>query len=250
MKKVILLVIAVLFMTGCTATANITIDKNNVKEEYIIYGSSSDYSKIKENATYPTPLYYDADLKNPYSTTGEKESGIDYYNSRADDTKRQVIVTGNFPLSEHTKSSAIRNCFEYYNIAESEDNSNAITFATSKGLTCEFNNFSVNVKTPYKVIYNNADKINNDDNIYTWEFNNKNSQSKGINITIDYGQKYNETEKSNQDDSNKTNDNKNIKEPESKKNNVLSIILVIVILSGAIITTIIFIRKKHKASEL
>ncbi len=245
MKKFIILLILAFTMTGCAATANINIDKNEITEEYIIKGNKSDYSNIKENATFPVPLYYDADLSNPYSNSGEKESGVDYYDVVADDTNRKITINGKFSLDNHIRSSAVRNCFRYYNIVNTEITDEK-EFSTSNGLTCAFSNFTVNIKTPYKVTSNNADKVDKKNNIYTWKFTDKNSTEKGIDITINFSKKYNQVSKPNQSSNNG-------KETEKKEENTSKTIwpIVIVPLSILIVVAgIVLKKKKDKASSL
>ena len=247
MKKFLLLIISILFITGCTANVNIDINKDTIKEEYTIYGNNSDYNEIKETATYPTPLFYDAEVENPYSPTGKKQSGIQYYDSKYDDTNKKVTIVGTFSLKEHIKSSVIRNCFQYYNITD-DDETGETTFSTSSGLTCEFNKFTLRIKTPYKVTQNNADLVNNEENIYIWKFNDKNSNNKSVIITINFSETYNG--QNNNQNPNVDNNTDDTTTNETKKDSSLTPIIIISIIIVIIILAIILKVKQRKVSKL
>ncbi len=247
MKKLLLLIISILFITGCTANINIDINKDTVKEEYTIYGNNSDYNEIKETATYPTPLFYDAEVENPYSPTGKKQSGIQYYDSKYDDTNKKVTITGTFNLKEHIKSSVVGNCFQYYNITD-DDETGETTFSTSSGLTCEFNKFTLRIKTPYKVTQNNADSVNSAENIYVWKFNDKNSNNKSVIITINFSETYNG--QNNNQNPNVDNNTDDTTTNETKKDSSLTPIIIISIIIVIIMLAIILKVKQRKVSKL
>lgn len=242
-KKCILFIVILFCMSGCSAVVNINIDKDSVSEEYLISGNSSDYKTIKQKVSYALPLSYDAEVENPFSGSTTKESGIDYYDVTTDDVSKKATMRGRFTLNNHTKSNIIHNCFKYYNILEGE-NSNEMVFSTSNGLTCEFNNFTLNIKTPYKVVASNANKVDEQNNIYTWQSNNKNSKEFGVNFTIDFSQKYNETNKSD------SQENKNEEQNTTNTNNSFVWIIILCIASIMIVTFIILKNKRRKASEI
>ena len=242
-KKSILFIVILFCMSGCSAVVNINIDKDSVSEEYLISGNSSDYKTIKENVSYSLPLSYDAEVENPFSGNTTKEAGIDYYDITTDDTNKKATIRGNFTLNNHTKSNVIRNCFKYYNILGGE-NSDEMVFSTSNGLTCEFNNFTLNIKTPYKVVASNANKVDEQNNIYTWQSNNKNSKEFGVNLTIDFSQKYNETNKSDNQE------NKNEQQNTKNTNNSFIWIIILIIIIITIIAFIILKNKERKVSEI
>ena len=119
-----------------------------------------------------------------------------------------------------------------------------MVFSTSNGLTCEFNNFTLNIKTPYKVVASNANKVDEQNNIYTWQSNNKNSKEFGVNLTIDFSQKYNETNKSDNQE------NKNEQQNTKNTNNSFIWIIILIIIIITIIAFIILKNKERKVSEI
>ncbi len=246
MKKKIVLFGILFCLTGCSANVNINIDDNKVTENITATASnSSEYSEFKNWNGFPLPLYYDQELENPFAQKREKESGVEYYNVSFDDSKKSFTANAEFDFESHTRSSMIRNCFNYYNIIEEGNN---ITFSTSSGLICSFSNISINVITPYKVIDSNANTINENDNIYTWKINNSNSRNISIYFVIDKSKSYktNEEDKKNYNDTNSTSERNN-----NNKNNQ-SIFIAIGVIIGVIVLITIFILKlkSKKASEI
>lgn len=248
MKKYFILIITTFILTGCSATANITIDKDKISEDIkIISNSTSEYSKVKNWNGFPLPLYYDQDLNDPFSDHRTKESGVKYYDVTFDDNNMTTKVSGNFNYKEHVKSSIVKNCFKLYNITK---DGTIMNFSTSEGLICDFSNFNVVVKTPYKVIDSNAKEIREDENIYIWKINNSNKNNIYLQMQIDFSQKYNE-EKNSQDNYKDVNNNEKQKITNQNQNSYIIVLLVIVtILLIMIVAIIILAIKKKKASEL
>ncbi len=245
-KKSILCLIILFSMSGCSAVVNINIDKNRINEEYLITGNSSDYEKIKETISYPIPLEYDAELENPFSGSKEKEEGVAYYNITTDDISKKAIIKGSFSLNNHTNSNIIRNCFKYYNILKDGSESKLI-FSTSRGLTCNFNKFTLNIKSPYKILESNASKIDEENNIYTWQSNDKNSRDFSVYFNIDLSKKYKEDTQP----SDSTPDvSDNTPDTQSNFNSSVLIIIGVILLIFIIAGTIILTNKKRKASSL
>ena len=243
MKKIVLLIIIIFCLTGCHAVTNIEIDENKVTEKVTVKASSdSEYSKIKNWNGFPLTLYYDQDLKNPFGSNRDKESGVEYYTENFDDNSKTLISTAEFSLNEHTRSSLIRGCFEFYNISNDEDNESIKTFATSEGLICDFSNFDVVVKTPYKVINNNATNVDSVNNIYTWKVNKSNKNSIYISLVIDFSKKYNEKESNNKNQSEEKTNNS----VEREKKTSFSVYVIIAIVGLFIMVLLLSLIVRHK----
>lgn len=199
MKKIYALLIGIVFLTGCSATADISIDKDSVVENVKVSEQDIDkYNKYKNWNGFPVPLYYDQDLKVPlWMNDREKESGVSYYDVKNDDNNKTIEISGKFKLNNHNRSSLVRNCFKLYNVIN--EGSKTI-FSTSKGLTCAFKNFDIKVYTPYTVVTNNADKVDYENNIYTWNINSSSAKNASVYLEVDFSKKYKEDQVTNEDD--------------------------------------------------
>ena len=223
MKKYIVIFLIVFLLTGCRSVANISIDKNVVTEEVTIRtDNASNYEAYKNWKGFPLPLYFDQELDDPmWLPNRKKESGVSYYSVSPADNNNVLKVSGKFKLKEHTRSSLVRNCFQFYNIIDEGDKT---IFSTSKGLTCAFNNFSIVVSTPYLVISNNANSVDEANNRFTWNVNSSNAKNFGIYLEIDFSKKY-------KDDSNSNADNTDKDNKESKIYAYLAIPIVIILIT-------------------
>ena len=201
MKRIYLLLIGLVLLTGCSSTVNISIDKNTITEKVKISESNyTKYNQIKNWNGFPAPLFYDQELNVPtWMPNREKESGVSYYEVSENNSNKTLEITGSFSLKNHNRSSLVRNCFRFYNVITEGQKT---IFSTSKGLTCSYRNFSVVVSTPYVVLNNNADGVDKEHNTYTWNINSSNAKKVGIYMEVDFSKKYNEdpNETINEDD--------------------------------------------------
>ena len=248
MKKLLFLFVLFFILTGCSSTVNINIKKDIVDENITVTtDSSKEYNEIKNWDGFPLPLYYDQDLENPYGN--EKEEGVSYYETFFDDTAKTLKASASFSLTEHPRSSLIRNCFEFYNAGEDADTPNLYRFATSEGLICKFTNFNVVVTTPYLVKENNAMSVNKDTNTYTWNITNSNKKNIYLSMVIDFSHKYNETSTENTTDNSDSNTDTN--NEIKKENNGLSSLIIIVSIIFILLIIFIYLKiKNSKASKL
>lgn len=224
MKKIYILLIVVLFLTGCSSVVNISIDKNSVAETVNISESNlSRYNAIKNWNGFPAPLYYDQNLDTPmWMPNREKESGVSYYDVVSDDQNHSLKITGNFNLEDHTRSHLVRKCFRFYNVIPEGQKT---IFSTSKGLICSYRKFSIVVSTPFVVLNNNADTVDKDNNTFTWNVNNSNYKNVGLYMEVDFSKKFKE-ESNNDSVSAKTSSNSNYLYI------IIGAIVVLVVLSG------------------
>jgi len=237
MKKNILLVLVIMFLTGCSGTVNIEFNENTITEKIVVTSSNTaEYSKIKNWNGFPLTKYYDQDLENPFSS--KRESGVPYYDVATDSQNNRVTVSSTFSISEHQRSSLVRGCFANYNIFKKDAN---VTFLTSKGLTCNFYNFSVILKTPYKVEHNNATKVYANTNTYVWNVTKSQASKANIYIEINTSEYYNG--KSEKDEP------KESKQKETKEENTKTAIYILIIIVIGLFLTGLYLIKKKKEND-
>lgn len=242
MKKYFILLTMLFIITGCKANAHITIDKNTVTEKVSIYAEDTAvYNNIKNGGTFPVPLYYDEESEDPiWMPERTKETGVSYYDVNFNDNTKVIDATGRFSIGNYNRSSLVRNCFDLFNVITEKDGT--VIFSTSKGLTCDTNNFSIVIDTPYTVLTNNAHRVDNQNNIYTWNVTDSNSDNVSVFMQIDFSKKYNETaEPSNNNENNYYNETEKEKSP-----NHIVIYIIIGILLITTIIGIIVLNKKRK----
>ena len=174
-KKITLLIISILLLSGCSATFDTVITKEMVKQDIQV-------NMKKTEKTTPT-IY-----RTITSKMLEIEYGteiLSYYSFKnINDTESETL---NSSISYSTKfydnDYALLVCFSDHNIYIKD---NVLVVQTSNDFTC-FNRYkmmdtiTVNVKTDLKVISNNADISQN--GVYTWNFTKANN-SKSIQLQV------------------------------------------------------------------
>ncbi len=174
-------------MTGCEVNYNLKIGENGIVETVnVLTDNETEYQKILTQYEIPVSLYF-GDSGDRYNV-GFQE-GIDYYERYLveENTQKGLKYIGYFGSNSIRKSNIINSCFENFNFLESD---NKIYISTSNNMYC-YGTFSgdgnvyVNIESDYMVIYNNADRVDRENNIYTFIFNANNYTDKNISITID-----------------------------------------------------------------
>lgn len=196
MKKLILLSVVMFFLTGCSATYDIEIYNNQVKEdmEFVNTNPSSWDSEAQYGLTYRDLLLASHDYPYPAfdSTVVDEDDtikldGVEYYNNQliSNSTKLgQRLSYHKFTLDNFNDSSIVKKCYQYFNIIEEESN---IILSTSFENKCfdeypMLDNITINLKTNHKVVSSNADSVSGYH--YTWNLTRESKDDAAILITL------------------------------------------------------------------
>lgn len=196
MKKKILLLILLVFVTGCNAEYNIEIYNGEVREdmEFVSTDSSVWDSEVQYGLTYRDLLL--ASVRYPYPAFNDtivdeddtiKLDGVEYYDNRLiSDAGRlgQKLKYHKFTLDNFSESSIVNKCYQYFNVIEEGDN---VVLSTSLKNLCfdEYpilDNITIKLKTNHKVVSSNADIV--DGYHYTWNIDRDNKDDAAVLITI------------------------------------------------------------------
>lgn len=159
MKKILLITVTMLFLTGCTVNYNLEIDGDNLNE--VITGNvTKEEYEVKETDNGENLIYdlfnndQDAlfDEESPYLRTLEDKGKTINYNF-------SYLYNYNFD-----RSTIINTCFEYHMIDETED---YYYIKLSGRFYCMYSDkININVTSNNAVLENNAMKV--DGNVYSW----------------------------------------------------------------------------------
>lgn len=218
MKKILLITVTMLFLTGCTVNYNLEIDGDNLNE--VITGNvTKEEYEVKETDNGENLIYdlfnndRDAlfDEESPYLRTLEDKGKTINYNF-------SYLYNYNFD-----RSTIINTCFEYHMIDETED---YYYIKLSGRFYCMYSDkVNINVTSNNAVLENNATKV--DGNVYSWVIKN----DKDVDILLNVSKKM------------KHSDNNKL-----KVMNTFQIIGLIVLVVLCIIT--IFLYKKKNRNEV
>lgn len=159
MKKLLLL-ISLLFITGCDAEYTLKYEDNVFSDsiEVFDYYNSEDESSEDKDLSYfvNKKQYYDIDGLNPYKVNYE-ETSENYYDLK---------YTATFDKVSYEFSSVLNNCVQYHDFVEDEEK----IYITAYGeYYCEyFDKLKINLVTDKKITFSNADEENNGK--HTWYY--------------------------------------------------------------------------------
>ena len=245
-KKFIIVLLSIIMLTGCKATASFEINKDTIIETITVKAENDEeYKEAHKPQEFPVTKYADQELENQLVRT-EKEPGVEYYEITYNDQEKTAIGKATFKISDHNRSHLILGCFNYYNVVKGENNTTI--FSTSNYIRCAFSNFDIIVKTPYKVVNNNAHKVDTENNTYTWNVTDKNKNNVSVYLQVDFSRKYNETETSENGNSNVSDDNNQLEEKKSNRYVLYAFIGALFLISA--IGVYILINKNKKTNEL
>lgn len=226
-KKILLILFLTLFLTGCTATYNVNINNDYVKEELNInnYDSFTWNNKIA-NTTYKEMINsaYSNAIPVLYNTPGIFEynlemEGYNYYSKSLIKTSNNLGMRMNYTFSfdDYKDSTLVNNFYRYFTIKE-QDNDIIINAYGDNGIFEEYemlDEVAINITIPLSVSYNNADSVSG--NTYTWILTEDNVYSKQI--SLKYSKKENKVNTTDNKDNNIQN------KDETKEENKEQVIL-------------------------
>jgi len=183
-KKILIVVIIMLFITGCSGEYNLTIDGDIYKEEINIIGENS--TEINSlNKKWQMPID-----KEEYNYGGDPSSDGSTNNIYKYKLNNNILTFNyNFNMNNYRNSSAVSNCYDSLNVSYYvSDNGKSIIISTGDKNLCferysTLKNLVINITVDRPVINSNADK--SDGNKYTWYINSTNAKEKSINLILD-----------------------------------------------------------------
>lgn len=193
MKKIIIF-LAILFLTGCNVKYDLTItNKEEVKENFYVYIDNSkmleSYKTIDEYLDYYSNVYKENFSKENYNIKTKESSPQSYF----------LVKNKYKDLDEYTKSTSFLSLFSGATI-ERVGSYTTFTTATNTYLNSIKNDtllsadaaeyqYTINIKFYNEVVDSNADKIDEKNNIYTWNID-KNTTKDFIYFKISSKVKY------------------------------------------------------------
>lgn len=183
-RKIIILATTLILLTGCSATYDLYLDKNNITERTYIYDSTKKLEGLE---------YYDMDKGNEISIDLYANEVAAFENNFKYEKEEIKTNNGNnfgyryntsYKYNEFNKLSAVVACYDKIEIK----NDGNISVKTSNEFKC-FDKYSlledVTIRIHYtgKVLNTNADKVEND--IYIWKITKDNYKNSGIIFTAE-----------------------------------------------------------------
>lgn len=202
-KRAILMLSLLIFLTGCNANYNIEIYNNEIREKLeiietdklkfdsIFSSRGNDYnennSESNNSATYRKVAEKEVKLKTPAII----EDNSTYYNKKLINRLDELGVSYNykFTIDNYNKSFIVNSFYDYFTVLEKDK---TYIISTSDSFNCFerfpiLDNLTIKIETNHKVKNSNADDV--DGYTYTWNIKKDNSSNKRIYIQL-YRDKY------------------------------------------------------------
>ena len=173
--KLVLLIIILLSLTGCSFEYNIKVNTNTITEENVIYIANTNKNNIKQEVESLVNNY-----TGPTNSLGMYEQSVVEKNNEFGMSYKKTYDE----LTDYNHSLSFSICYDNYKLIKEKDK---IVISTSKRFNC-FNKYSdlddvtINIDSRLEVESSNADEVNG--NIYTWNINKSNADNKPINIVL------------------------------------------------------------------
>ena len=182
MKKIITIILLVLFLTGCSAKYDIYFDEDKINDTIEIYENSSIINTASDEKTNEIN-----------SLLLDWENGYDHYKRELYSTD---VITGyrytyDFDYIEYDSMSHFRKCYDDIELTYDKN----IVLKTTDEFLCgtyypNTKEIVINITSEYEITSSNADKKNN--NTHTWIINKSNYKNKPIELTINKDKDYKE----------------------------------------------------------
>ncbi len=182
--KIIISLISIFLITGCTANYNITINSD-------LSISDNSFGNVGNS------IYKDPSLSLEERTTNVIRENIETvnklgYNYAVLNEGQTIQFSNNFKSLDDYKEKnkyVYQQWFKQLDIKEEEkvliiSATDFYPYNEQDPDKIIIDNLNINIKTPFKVLESNADSINKNDYIYTWKINSK-TKDKSIFLKID-----------------------------------------------------------------
>lgn len=187
--KKIIIIIFVLFLTGCKAEYNLVYEDDKLNEEFKVYSLKNDNCGEDLCSNYFNKYYYNTNITIDYMDDPEELSSNQnlskyiFYNKYIIDDKNNYGINLNysFSLEQYKKSYIVHKLFNNVRLDE-----NSLSLNSINDIFKEYpylNEIKISFKTD-KII-KNTNAMREENNIYYWNITKDNYKSKIIEIVFD-----------------------------------------------------------------
>ncbi len=244
MKKIILCLISLFLLSGCSVDYELNIGKDTITENIYVIGENEEDNSIIKDYVKPFESYVDTAIN---SETNEKVDGVSYYDITKSTNELGNYVMNfkyNFPKEDFQNSNILNLSLSQFFYEINDDEIKISTGLYIKAFE-EYNgieslNVKINVANNYDIISSNASS--NLNNTLIWHINKDDYKKSPINLTIKEKNNKNDNDNNNQNNSQNNNSNNEGNEEIGPNN---SILIVTGVFFFFIIALIVFVKIKN-----
>lgn len=244
-KKIIMLLMFVFLLCGCTAKVDINIDKRNIDETITITDFANEaFTKEQVLAKYRKYMPVDKSTIIVDTEPDERKSRVDYYKRSVTDLGNgyNILYNYNFDYEEYFNARSLNTAFKSSFINYNKEE-NTITISTDNegtklfGQYKELDKLQINISSSYPIIESNADSVNG--SVSTWNL----SRDSNKKIYIKYNTKLKQEQKEEEEEE-ETIPPSGSKEEEEKESIPFGIAILYVLLGVVGLILIVIIVSK------
>lgn len=206
MKKLIILMVFIFLLCGCSANVNLEVTEKSI-DETVTINTANDNTYTKEGWKSAfrdyIPVYSDIVIVD--TEPDEKVDGVSYYSKDIKESNGSYtfIYNYNYKFANYSKARSLKYGFKSYSLIKNEKDGTLELSTDSSGFNyfstySSLNSINVNIHTDYEVVKNNADSVSN--GTYTWNFTP--TDNGNIYMLINYNSVSNSEEDDNEENSN------------------------------------------------
>lgn len=187
-KKVILLIILVLLLCGCSSEVNLNIDGKNITEEVNInYMADSSITKRDIYASFREYIPAFNDVLVVDTQEDVKDEGVKYYERKINEYNNGYLFNYKYTFNTNNYKNArsVKNAFKSLNINDNKNDNTVIISSDNAGIILlrkypQLTSVTVNITTNNQVLETNGVKNGSK---YSWTFTQQDN-NKGIYIKM------------------------------------------------------------------
>lgn len=186
-KNILLLLLIIIPLTGCTVEYKLDIDENIKLHENITITPiiDTEINKIKAYNSY-IPINIDIDEEAAFK---KKYKDLKYYKYKKDNNNNMIIKSSH-DINQFNTSRFANSCYEYIALSKTKtkEEKENLLLSTSKKFLCfdmyeELDEVKITITSTYKLKETNADEVKR--HTYSWNINRSNKDNKVIYLLLD-----------------------------------------------------------------
>ena len=188
-KRILYLIVLMLFVVGCEAVYTIEIMGDNFTENLVVNNRDQNTWETQLNYAYYIRFYNEIDIPtNIFHTEGDlRDEEMEFYQTQLIEEEDNLGIKANHnfnSLEEYQNSTIVSNHFPSLQIREESDRLIVRSFQNNSfNMYPYLTNLTIRLVTDLYIISHNADQ--EDNGVLYWTFTRENYENKEINFQLD-----------------------------------------------------------------
>lgn len=185
MKRIILLLVSLFLLSGCSVTYTVSIVDSQMQERIMIQAENLSESDLLKDDPWPIPAFYDAPVtsEEPVMLDGVPYLKKDVFEKNG---YQNWLLSYDYQKNQYGRATSLHSCFESIYFDYQEDQ-NITELKTSAGVSClenypDISNLTIQVQTDHDILNHNADQVA--DHMLIWRINRTNYKTFMLQLSL------------------------------------------------------------------